>query len=810
MAAPQADWVATDFKDELVRGVGASVTPGVDETPYIQYALDVLTWPREDSEGLPEREPSSGDEANPMYRLMPNATPGLFQPPPVHLPPGYGMQAENHVQNTLSPEEELAARRRQRRANSEAVYPSSIPEPVQRPNSSGTIRLPYTPPNEYREPSWGEMVDRLETPPQLVPGLMPREVSYWEARSDQHDDPEKASWYPPLTFRPWMIGTPSLLLLATVCTLMVAALMFCAIYSNRQNGLGLVAYSGTLYDGYYFVFRILPQLLAAVILLYAQNVITTAFRVLPFSAMASDDLRTRRNVGFLPLYPKSFLWPQLVSTWQIWIPIVVTWILNITVPLQSSLFTVAFINGTWVWSTVQGVAWILVALYLSMLVATGVLISFWHNRRTGLLAKFDMRSIADIIFLVAQSNSLQQYLGTERAARRNEMRHMLYGNIERLGYWFSPQIPENGEWYGIGLPTNQENIDIEKVGSPIYQKDPREHYSTPDGASTRDDGRHRYLPWCIRNSQVILWFVVASVLLIVLFIVSFHPATDVRQGFLPGLSSAPVQGAFSAADFLYSFLPSLLGMALFLMFQSLDLTLRILTPWGELSRKGGSRARTSILVDYATCLPLESTWKAAKNRHWRVAFVSLLSTLFILIPVLAGGMFMALTPPSGIVRMYPNIPVYAILLALLVLFLAGIASFIPNRDQFRLPHAVTCLSEIVSFCYDEELRSDPAFEYPPNHRHLKGQLGAFLDKDEQSRWCFGTGPSRDQRLGVKRYGKYTGDTAKVRVAKEREKAKRHMARKALKEIRGDSRLGVRDPYSISRPVPKGSTLMLGP
>ncbi|KAK7946548.1 uncharacterized protein PG986_010869 [Apiospora aurea] len=401
--------------------------------------------------------------------------------------------------------------------------------------------------------------------------------------------------------------------------------------------------------------------------------------------MASDDLRYRRGVGFLPLYPKSFLWPQLVSTWQVWIPIIITWIANFAIPLQSSLFTVIIVDGTWSWATVQSVAWVLVALYVLLLISTVILIVFWHNRRTGMRPGWDVKNIADVIHLMAQSNSAQLYDGTETATSRAEMRDRLDGNRDRLGYWSAPEAP-NWVWHGIGHSTNDEKVDIEQLGASVHERDSRSGMShRPLADQDGSDLRHSYLPWCMRTSQVILWAVAGSVLLIALFVVSFNPSTSIHRGFLPALKAGPIPGAFSAADFLYSFIPSLIGLVLFLLFQSLDLTLRILTPWGELTRKQGSRAKTSLLADYAACLPLEATWKALKNRHWRVACISLLANLFILIPVLAGGLFMAMTPPQSEVRMYANMPAYAVLLSLLVLYVLALFAMIPKRAQFGLP-----------------------------------------------------------------------------------------------------------------------------
>ncbi|KAH8662036.1 hypothetical protein BX600DRAFT_512912 [Xylariales sp. PMI_506] len=786
---------ASDFRDELVRSVGSSVTPGVDDTPYIQYALGVLTRPPEPGREISAIQSSSSEETNPTQRYLPGIVPGLFQPPPIYLgSASHGLPLSQDV--GPSPEEELAALRRQRRADamSEEEAPGYVvPDATSLPESRGSIGPTYSP-DTFEDWDQSHHPQQPETIPALpVPGSerAPREAHYWQAQPDRFADPEKASRYPPLNYRPWILGDLSLLLFGILNILMITALVFCAVYSSRHGGLN--PYGGTIYDGTYFIFRVLPQLLAAVILLWSQSVIMAVFRVLPFSAMASDDLASRRNVGFLPLYPKSFLWPQLVSTWHVWVPIVVNWILNMTIPLQSCLFTVVYVNNIWMWSTVQGVAWILVALYASSLLSTILLFICWHNQQTGLFQGWDVRSLADIIALLNQSNSLQQYVGTDTAARRNDMRHMLYSNVERLGYWSAPEMPMTGLWYGIGVPTNVEKVDVETVGPPVHERGPKE--LRLDGSVNRG----RYLPWCFRNTQIILWVVATSVLLIALVAICFNPATDIRNGFLPLVGVGPVQGAFSAADFLYSFLPSLIGLIIFLLFQSLDITLRILMPWGELSRKDGASASKSILVDYAASLPFESTWKALKNRHWRVAFVSLISILLLLLPILAGGMFMALTPPSGVVRTYPNIAILGVILSLLILMLLGLISLIPQRDQLRLPHAVTCLSEIISFCYADELRTDNAFYLVHGRQQLKDQLGAWLGGEDQSRWCFGPINGSEGHVGIKRYVRYTGDSNPLLAAEKHARALRDQAGRALKRK-----------HSISRPVPQGNSTMIGP
>ncbi len=577
-------------------------------------------------------------------------------------------------------------------------------------------------------------------------------------------DPEKAGdSAPSLTFKPWILRDQSLLLLMALCLLMVAALVFCAVYSVGRNG--FMPYEGTMYGGDYFLFRVLPQLLGAVLLIYAQCLITTAFRVLPFSLMASDDIRERRDAVLLPLYPKTFLWPQLVGPWNVWVPMLNVWLLNFTIPLLCSLFTVKLVDNTWTWATVQGVAWTLVALYISLLSATLIMFIYWRGRRTGMLEGWDLRTLADIIYISAQSNSLRQYHGTETYTSRNQMKSWLRDNVERLGFWSSTDAPGFPRWYSIGVPSNEEKVAFQTTGAAMWDR-LREEASSPAKRLQPEskEAESQYLPWCFRSGQISFFIVASVILFVALIAVSFNHSTDVRHGFVPGLSAAPTAGVFSPANFLYSFLPSLIGMVLFLTFQSLDLTLRILEPWGELNRPEGSRADKSLLVDYAACaMPWEATYGAIRRKHWRVAAVSFLAPLFVLLPVLGGGLFMALTPPSRVVRMYPNVGAFAAVLTLLVLYLAGLASLAPGRGRLRLPHAVACLADVVSLCSSDELRADVAFNYPRGPRELRARLddaaGAGRDgsrsRDRQGRWALGRGRPGNERLGVKRHSRFT-------------------------------------------------------
>ncbi|KAI0204280.1 hypothetical protein F4808DRAFT_415353 [Astrocystis sublimbata] len=793
--------VNRDFKDDLARAAGA-VTPGVNDSPYILYAIEALTRQHREQEqrkedprtayGYRKTRSRSDEPSLPQTQVIPQFSVQVSQPESARqsLPVAYsGGEPTSASWRSPSPASTIQDIHQ---APIDHYQPAvNLARQPERPRPE-SAHLNDVPDNSKRARALAEQ----PVPASVNNHSPPRNVDVWRAQSDsipKHD--LEALGYrhtapPPLSHKPRALRTPSLLLFMVLCILLIVALIFSAVYSIGRDG--FTPYAGSIYGGQYFVFRVLPQLIGAVLLIYAQCIVAAVSRIFPFSAMASDDRRERRNAVFIPMYPKSFLWPQLFGPWQVWVPCLIVWLMNFTIPLLSSLYTVALVNGVWTWSTVQGVAWTLVAVYVSLLLSMVVALVYWRHRRTGMMETWDVKSIADIIFLVSQSNSLPQYRGLETAATRGKMERSLDGTAERLGYWTTPEVPENSIFWGFGVPTTEDDLEQEKWDKTNWatQRDLARPVTISDVEDQREPWtkRHRYLPWCFRDIPILSFVAAGTVLYIILLVVSFLPSTDIRDGFLPHLSAAPLPGSFSPADFLYSFIPSLIGLALFLGFQSLELTLRILAPWGELARMEGSRAETSLLLDYTACLPWQSTFKALKLRHWRVAFITFLSPLFVLLPVLGGGLFMALTPSSGTVRIYPNIPILALILTLLFLYLAALVSLIPSRAQFRLPHGVTCLAEIMSFCCNEQLRTDEAFDQMKTNKRIQLEYALDCGKDwhRQGRWTFGAGLNNQERLGIKRYSKFTVNPVKVRQYD--------------KHVRGKS---------ISGPLPHGSGPLFG-
>ncbi|OAA62484.1 hypothetical protein SPI_04024 [Niveomyces insectorum RCEF 264] len=764
------------FKDPLARDA-TNVTPGVDDAPYILYALDALTG-HVTSSGQPPRDSSSSNDNHSSfpYQHIPDEGLGYYRPRFPH-------RSDVSIGTTAL----------RRSLDAPAVQPPLRPSLADRfvsqPPPLPPFRLPDVAAASAEERSNASATSSLSTlvhsashPPPRASLPTHQLKDSWVYLNLKHFSPQAQLVFPPPNFRPAILRTGSLALLILLCLLMVAGLIFCAVYSHTHSG--LAKYHGGSYGGFYFLFRVLPQLLSVIVLLYTQSVATALCRIRPFSRMegfAHPHPKDRYAAIFDDLYPRSFLWPPSFgdgASWRAWVPLFVMWTMNLTVPLQSALFSPVAVDGNPRWATVQGVAWALVGLYVCLTAALVYILAYWYNRPTGLI--WDPRSIADFIVLATNSNTISDYRGSELLAGRNELRRALRRRtVDKLGYWAWRDNRSSDVWHGLGTDSLDDawldsQAASEKFGQegrrrqpPLWKEKPR----TPQSGTTpaaidlealalsphAEHVRYRYLPWCMRTGSLLCFGLAAFLLLLALFVVSFLPSTSIESGFRPLVSAAPASGAFSAANFLYSFLPALLGQVLFLLFAGLELSLRILQPWAELAKNaGGAQPQASILADYASCLPLQSAWHAAHNRHWRVVALSLTSALCAFLPALAGGLFTAQTVSSGEVRMLPNMVLYGLVLALLVLYLACLVCMLPGRRDFRLPHAVTCIAEVLSFCANNDLVREQAFKNARTKKDLINQLGVQSRPTDRSRWIFATGASgEDRRLGIHRVRRYT-------------------------------------------------------
>lgn len=683
-----------------------ATTPGMDTTPYIRFAIDQLT--RDEEVRGSRMYPQGRDDATQVS--------------------DEGLQDE-------------------------ADYP------VERIVSDGSLGYMAQDARTHRRLSHhmaqGQSKPTLDT----IEGAMGSKQPYRERTEQAQEDVFIARDTPnaPLNFLPSILRPVWLLAFALLCLLMLAALVFCAVYSNPQDGIGLWDYI-EFGDNRYFVFEYLPTLLGALILMWLIQVQIALQRVVPFIAAASDRYHQRSEAIFLQISPLQFLVPRLeyfrAGQPLIGVCFLTFWLFQWTIPLLASSFNVRYDldRAAWRWLAVKGVIWTVIVLYILLLLVLITLVIVLR-KPTGL--KWDPRSLADIIALLERSNITTDYTGAETFENRDFQ--TLKGRSDRLGYWSTTKRP-NDIFHGIGeegAPTRRYSIEdgrIREKGAERAHADEaavRKSHRPSDFSIRMDirspNVRLRYLPWWLRNSAVLLWIVTATVLLVAFFVISFLNSA-VRLGFLPQVFSRTNAAGFSASNFLYSFIPALIGQLLFLIILSFDYSLRAIRPYASLSSKGGATAETSLLVDYSARLPLSATFAALENQHYQNAILSLVSLISISIPILAGGCFWTqFYPNDDVVRVAADLPGFYALCFFLALYAISLLALWPGRRRAALPHRSNTLAEIISWIYQSPILGDRAFNRPQTKPELVARLmgSAYLERTWAQSLTSLIRPSRD-------------------------------------------------------------------
>lgn len=680
-------------------------TPGVDDTPYIQFAIDQLT---RNEEVAAQRQPGHL-EPYPVERIIPDE--------------GLGYYGSRQQRQPLRQQE----RQTESPRKLWSIYPQSIRTFSKSTTAAETIlqsTLPVT--GTYRHPK--------------------------------------------LKFVPHSLRLLSLGCLIFCCLLMIAGLLFCAIYPYSH--LGFWQYDGTG-TSRYFVFEYLPTLLAGFILVWLLIIQCAIHRVAPFIVLSSGANVNNSGVLYdLALFPATYLIPNL-SLFKHREPLlglcsIIFWLELFTMPLQSCLFQTRYYTSEniWKWTAVQPIAWTLFVLYLLLLVALVLLALRFARRQTGL--KWDPVSLADVFSLFHRSNFLSDFARSEMHVSMPEYtaKHL------RLGYWNTSKRA-NEAFYGIGeenKPVPRFSLEQGKIApNTAYDLEAQE----PMKASTFDTLkdvhdpalRYRWAPWILRDGMAIAWIVIAIVLMIAFILVSFVNHT-VQRGFLPLLPAPTTHEGFSPADFLYSFIPSLIGMLLFLFWQPIDCYFRALQPFASLAHRDGASAEQSLLLDYTACLPIEVTIKALINRHFKVAYISFIGLLSLALPILAGGVFTAqFVVDTQDIRVVASMPGYYALVVFVAIYAISFTVIYPTRKR-RLPHDIRTLGQLVSFVYESPLLAEAAFAEPMSKIVLVTKLlGTPAGEKEIPRYAFKVYVGRDgkEHLGIDRLERFTRFTAKGRI-----------------------------------------------
>lgn len=530
--------------------------------------------------------------------------------------------------------------------------------------------------------------------------------------------------YPPLDYVPLVLRPWALAIFIVLCLLMIAGIAFCNVWSQRHQGLWDYDRVG---GSRYFVFQFFPQLLAILLVVWNFVIQAAVYRTIPFCIMASER-QINGVLQHLPILPRNFVLPDL-SHFRHGKPLVgfslfSIWLSNLfSIPLQSCLFQTKFyyfgLQGTWRWTSVQPVGWTLVALYALLVVALSLIMFQFCKSWTGLM--WDPVSLADLIPLIQRSNILRDF---DRSETAPSVRDSVTKRVLRLGYW---RLLDHEEiFYGIGQEYASENSTANQ-STPSQEK----HAVASSSAAVNEDPeqqgilrneafertlhspfiRYRWTVWFLRDTFILAWILIALFLFTAFVIVSFVK-NAIERGFLPLLPTLPSTSGFSASNFVYSFIPAFIGTVLFLAWQPIDVYFRAVQPFASLSSPDGISAEKSLLLSYQACLPIEVTIRALLAGHYKVAWISFMSFVFLAIPVLSGGVFIALWYPSQEqVRISSCLPAFYALVALCGLYALSFLVIWPRRRRY-LPHDISTLADLISFLYQSPLLTDKLLREP--------------------------------------------------------------------------------------------------
>jgi hypothetical protein len=705
-------------------------TPGPHDDQYVRFALDQLTRDEEVRGSRRYADSERGRSVNPLYPLNTSMT----QPSASHNAPM--RENRSSAPALVSP---LGSRHRSKAEQILGEDPTLIDGPV-------SPQLPTRSP-------------RRKSTPQFV-GLDPNA----NPQGPEVFLPCAADASRPLNFLPGILRSAQLGIFIALLALYLAALLFAAIWSVVNTGLWRYTGFG---NGRYFVFNYLPTLLGTVILLWLFQIQIAVTRISPFLALSSSSQRTRDEGADMPLYKSNFLLPSFLPHFRagqtmLGLFALVAWLQVFTLPLLASAFNVYFKgspdDGEWRWIATQGVIWPVIVLYALLIVSLiALLVNLLRLRETGM--KWDPRSLADLMVLLERSNALAEdaELCTETA---------------RVGLWRTSHRP-NDVFHAYGLAgkevrkysledgriTEKSAAPAQPAGVPSDLEAQR-----PDtGASHEQDLLRESdeamlprrtssqsslninsmvsLPWFLRPVFTSLWAITAVILLLAFLVVSYLPSTRVAAGFNPSIPAPVNSMGYSGTNFLYSFIPTVLGELCLLIWLSFDFAHRRLAPFFSLlSEPEGETAERSLLLSYHADLPFHVTLVAVANAHYRTAWLTLVTLLAATLPTLAGGVFWAqFFIPTQSVLISAHMPAFYALTVFATLYALSYLVLLPlTSAERRLSQASSSdhnpaltFADILSLVRHSRILDDVAFHSPTSKidlvtRLLSAPAGASL------------------------------------------------------------------------------------
>lgn len=179
--------------------------------------------------------------------------------------------------------------------------------------------------------------------------------------------------------------------------------------------------------------------------------------------------------------------------------------------------------------------------------------------------------------------------------------------------------------------------------------------------------------------------------------------------------------------------------------ENIDLAIRFSQPFANMYRKDAS-ASQSLLLNYLWGIPGAVTVEALKNKHWKVAWFSLLNLVSPFFPILVGGLF-TITNTGPRISFKVDASSFYFVFGYLVTYTCSLP-FVWPRTNRRLPRFCRSIADVMSLFYASVLLTSPELDISKQNDeqlHLSSRL--FLQEGRFQAGIF-TGVDGAKHFGV--------------------------------------------------------------
>ncbi|KAL0635185.1 hypothetical protein Q9L58_005910 [Maublancomyces gigas] len=565
--------------------------------------------------------------------------------------------------------------------------------------------------------------------------------------------------HPPIDSRPVVLERPTTIILAFI--FLLTGLSIVTLYYRAGTD-----YRFRVTDHYmYFTAQYVPSIIGTITVIAFRSLIQEFHRMNPYFCMADRTDRLRRGAPpprctGLRYFPEYFMrWSRGFTLFAD----ITTIIISFLVPAKASLLsTQQQSDGTWAVVLHRLPAMFLICAYALMTVFVLAITNHLWKRQTGL--KWYPAALADQLALFRNKKTLSYFALWETPDTDPEITDM---NL-RLGYWAPTRagsVDKEEVWYGVGVIINDTEDQLSRLPTAPDETSGIPDKTSPNGlcncgGKKCPDSPYKFGVLWLGET----WFIVWSILItgslgLCLYILA--------TGLLYTGFSVAHHTSYSLLlySFVFRFLPTALGGLLTQYFHRVDIrkcftqsftnmyvppvSAQLPAPISAPVLEPGSASDT-ILLEYLTGLPLLVPLTAYRNKHYKVAWFSLVNTFSPLFPIVVGGIF-TMVDTGTKVKVNIGLPSFSTSFIFLIVY-AGSMFFVRPTDKRLLPRYFFTLTDLIVMCHESKFLWSEGFDI--SHRkttreHMvsriflqedKYVLGVYQGRDNQRHMGFDTAP----------------------------------------------------------------------